>query len=133
MKAAAAPGRPSSASNVYRPSPPPSTSPKPEGRKVAFRETVEDIDAYDASPRVPPKDSRSTPPPGKQSKWQPLSSVEPSPIADNDPFSLGDSEDEKDAKGGDKAIKMEDSERLKQATADAMADSLVDKQAGGKS
>ena len=136
IQAAAAPGRPSSSSNIYRPSPPPSTSPKPEGRKVAFRETVEDIDAYDASPRAPPKDSRSTPPPGKQSKWQPLSSVEPNPIADNDPFSLGDSEDEKDnTKGGDKAIKMEDSERLKQATADAMADSLVDKdkQSGGKS
>ena len=68
----AASGRPSSSSNLYRPSPPPSTSPKPEGRKVAFRETVEDIDAYDAAPRAPPKDSRATPPPGKQSKWQPL-------------------------------------------------------------
>ena len=75
--------------------------------------------------------SRSTPPPGKQSKWQPLSTVDPNPIGDNDPFSLGDSEDEKETKGGDKAIKMEDSERLKQATADAMADSLVDKKSGG--
>ncbi len=92
---------------------------------------MEDIDAYDASPKLPPKDSAATPPPGKQSKWQPLSSVDPHPIAENDPFSLGDSEDEKDAKGGDKAIKPEDSERLKQATADAMADSLVDKKSGG--
>lgn len=124
--------RPSS-NPIYRP--PPSTSPKPEGRKVAFKEGVEDIDQYNASPRIPPKDSSTTPPPGKQSKWQPLSSVDPNPITDNDPFSLGDSEDEKDAKeknGG--AIKMEDSERLKQATADAMADSLVsDKKAGGSS
>ncbi|KAL7623982.1 ubiquitin-binding protein cue5 [Parahypoxylon ruwenzoriense] len=120
--------------NLYRP-PPPSTSPKPEGRKVAFKDGVEDIDQYDASPRLPPKDSSATPPPGKQSKWQPLSSVEPNPITDNDPFSLGDSEDEKDAKeknGG--GIKMEDTERLKQATADAMAESLVSsgKKTGGK-
>ncbi|KAI1418229.1 hypothetical protein F5Y13DRAFT_37580 [Hypoxylon sp. FL1857] len=126
--------RPSSNPSVYRP--PPSTSPKPEGRKVAFKEGVEDIDQYNASPRIPPKDSSATPPPGKQSKWQPLSSVDPNPITDNDPFSLGDSEDEKDTKeknGG--AIKMEDTERLKQATADAMADSLVssEKKSGGSS
>ncbi|KAI1376116.1 hypothetical protein F4677DRAFT_445828 [Hypoxylon crocopeplum] len=114
--------RQSSNPNLYRP-PPSSTSPKPEGRKVAFKEGTEDIDLYDASPRIPPKDS-ATAPPSKQSKWQPLSSVEPDPITDNDPFSLGDSEDEKDAKNSG-GIKMEDSERLKQATADAMADSLV--------
>jgi hypothetical protein len=87
---------------------------------------------YDASPQVPPKD---TPPGAKASKWQPLSSVEPSPIGDNDPFSLGDSEDEKEAKEAkdvkDKADKpndlpLDDNERLKQAAAEAMADSLVD-------
>lgn len=41
-----------------------------------------------------------TPPPvgGKSSKWQPLTAVEPSPVGDNDPFSLGDSDDEKDTK-----------------------------------
>ncbi|KAI8965006.1 hypothetical protein F5Y11DRAFT_314348 [Daldinia sp. FL1419] len=126
--------RPSSTQNIYRPSP--STSPRPEGRKVAFKEGVEDIDQYNASPRIPPKDSSSTPPPGKQSKWQPLSTIEPSPITDNDPFSLGDSEDEKDTKDKNSGgIKMEDTERLKQATADAMADSLVagsGKKAGGK-
>jgi hypothetical protein len=102
-----------------------STSAKPDGRKVAFRETVEDISLYDASPKIPPKDSAVTPPPGKQSKWQPLSTVDPNPIAETDPFSLGDSEDEKESKGGTKDIKMEDTERLKAATADAMADSLV--------
>ncbi|KAG8205061.1 hypothetical protein GTR04_7556 [Trichophyton interdigitale] len=48
----------------------------------------------------------------KSSKWQPLSTVEPSPVADNDPFSLGDSDDEreskaKDVKGEDAAKKAE--------------------------
>lgn len=108
--------------NMNKPLP---TSAKPDGRKVAFRETVEDISLYDASPKIPPKDSSVTPPPGKQSKWQPLSTVDPNPIAETDPFSLGDSEDEKESKGGSKDIKLEDTERLKAATADAMADSLV--------
>jgi hypothetical protein len=111
--------------------PQPSVSPKPGGgRKVAFKDGAEDIDVYGASPRVPPKDGSAPTSAGKQSKWQPLSTVEPSPIADNDPFSLGDSEDERDAKAG---IKMEDSERLKQATADAMSDSLVDKKGTSES
>ncbi|KAK4157464.1 hypothetical protein C8A00DRAFT_40178 [Chaetomidium leptoderma] len=116
--------------NLFKP-PPPSKSPRPgEGRKVSFRDTVEDIDAYNASPKTPPKDI-SAPGAGgaaKASKWQPLSSVDPNPIVENDPFSLGDSDDEreiKDKAAGSKEIKMEDTERLKQATADAMADSLV--------
>lgn len=50
---------------------------------------------------------------------------------ENDPFSLGDSDDEREAGGshrttGSREIKMEDAERLRQATADAMAESLVD-------
>ena len=80
---------------------------------------------YESSPRVPPKDAA----PGsgsRASKWQPLSTVDPSPITDNDPFSLGDSEDEKDTKEKPKETKTEDSERLKKAAAEAMADSLVD-------
>ncbi len=112
--------------NLFRP-PTTTKSPKPsDGRKVAFSESVEDIDAYSASPKVPPKDSPASA--AKTSKWQPLSTVEPSPIAENDPFSLGDSEDEKETKekGGNKEIKMEDTERLRQAAAEAMADSLVD-------
>ncbi len=127
-----------------------STSPQPGSeRKVAFRDGIDDIDAYNASPKFPAKDataaaavSSSPAAAGRASKWQPLSAVEPSPIAENDPFSLGDSEDEKDAKdkkaaggegggaaagaGGAGEIKMEDSERLRQAAAEAMADSLVD-------
>lgn len=88
----------------------------------------------------------------KSSKWQPLSTVDPSPIAENDPFSLGDSDDEKDATGsnGNKGaavaaaaaaskpaapaageIKKEDAERLRKAAAEAMNESLVeDKKAG---
>lgn len=57
----------------------------------------------------------STPASGKQSKWQPLSSVDPNPIGEgeNDPFSLGDSEDEKESKDrvGGKEIRMDDTER----------------------
>lgn len=114
--------------NVFRP-PPPSVSPKPaDGRKVAFKDGAEEIDIYNASPKNTPKDI-------KASKWQPLSSVEPSPIADNDPFSLGDSDDDKDATKDKPAdsksgIKMDDSEeRLRKAAAEAMADSLVDDKA----
>ena len=95
---------------------------------------MDDIDAYDVSPKLPPGDSSA--PAGaasKASKWQPLSTVDPSPIAENDPFSLGDSEDEKDSKErhGSREIKMEDSERLKKAAAEAMSDSLVDDKAKG--
>lgn len=99
---------------------------------MAFKDGAEEIDIYNASPKNGPKDGSSAAAGGKSSKWQPLSSVEPSPIAENDPFSLGDSDDDKDAKdkpdkGG---IKLDDSEeRLRKAAAEAMADSLVDDKA----
>ena len=103
-------------------------------------------DIYNASPRLPPKDGAGAAAPGgaaaaaaaqagKPSKWQPLSTVEPSPIGENDPFSLGDSDEEgvtstggaaKDGGKKDGGIKMDDNERLKKAAAEAMADSLVD-------
>lgn len=92
---------------------------------------MEDIDAYNASPKLPPKDVPASS--GKASKWQPLSTVDPSPIAENDPFSLGDSDDERDIKDK-KDIKLDDKDdALRKATADAMADSLVDdkSKAGG--
>ncbi|KAI1438651.1 hypothetical protein GGR50DRAFT_639037 [Xylaria sp. CBS 124048] len=112
-------------SNLNKPLPN-TASAKHDGRKiVAFRDTVEDISAYDASPKITPKDSTAGSLSGKTSKWQPLSTVEPGPIAENDPFSLGDSEDEKDTRGGNKEVKATDNERLKQATADAIAESLV--------
>ncbi|KAI0161393.1 hypothetical protein GGR57DRAFT_454596 [Xylariaceae sp. FL1272] len=117
-------GRQSSNPNLNKPLPT-GTSSSPDGRKVAFKDSTEDIGPYDTSPKLPPKDSTTSPPASKQSKWQPLSTVEPSPMTENDPFSLGDSEDEKDSKGGNKDMKMEDNERLRLATADAMADDLV--------
>lgn len=111
--------------------PPPSSSPRPgDGRRVGFKEENEEINMYDASPKVPPKDTPSSG--TKASKWQPLSTVEPGPVTDNDPFSLGDSEDEKDVKDKEKPkdsktdSKTDDNERLKKAAAEAMADSLVD-------
>ena len=47
--------------------------------------------------------------------------MDPNPVADHDPFSLGDSDDE-DAKKRD--AKPDDSERLKQAAAEAMAEDI---------
>ncbi|KAF5632156.1 CUE domain protein [Fusarium tjaetaba] len=115
--------RPMANTGMYKP-PPPSTSPKPSnGRRVGSKEETEEINMYDSSPRVPPKDA--APASGTRgSKWQPLSAVEPSPIAENDPFSLGDSEDERETHQKTKDDKTDDSERLKKATAEAMADSL---------
>lgn len=65
-------------------------------RKVSFQEgPPEEIkDMYSASPK-PAATPQST---GKTSKWQPLKTMDPSPVNDNDPFSLGDSDEEKDAK-----------------------------------
>lgn len=109
---------------------------------MAFSESVEDIDAYNASPRIPPKDVSPSGNTAKASKWQPLSTVDPSPIAENDPFSLGDSDDERETKdkttptasaaatgSGSKDAKLDDAERLRKAAAEAMADSLVDDKA----
>ncbi|WQF81440.1 Putative ubiquitin system component CUE, UBA-like superfamily [Colletotrichum destructivum] len=122
--------RPLSNPDLYKP-PPPSKSPKPhDGRKVAFREGAEEIDVYGSSPRRSAEDVSGSK--AKSSKWQPLSTVDPNPISDNDPFSLGDSEDEREAKEkatsskDTKDANSEDSERLKKAAAEAMADSLVE-------
>ncbi|EGP91456.1 unnamed protein product [Zymoseptoria tritici ST99CH_1A5] len=46
----------------------------------------------------------------KSKKWQPLTSVTPAPEDDNDPFSLGDDDEEKDKT---EDLRKEDSERLK--------------------
>lgn len=147
IQAAAGRQHPLSNPNLHRP-PPPSKSPRPDGRRVGFKEGHEEINMYDSSPKVPPKDN--PPAAAKASKWQPLSSMEPEPITDNDPFSLGDSEDEKEAKEKPKDskdakdtkdtkatkaskdttentdLKEDESERLKKAAAEAMSDSLVD-------
>ncbi|KAL4796518.1 hypothetical protein BDV19DRAFT_361146 [Aspergillus venezuelensis] len=82
------PARPLANSALYK-----NSSPSPDRRKVSFQEgppTEIGSVAESAKPQSPPG--------GKPSKWQPLSTVEPSPIGENDPFSLGDSDDEKDTK-----------------------------------
>ncbi|EXJ75530.1 uncharacterized protein A1O5_00036 [Cladophialophora psammophila CBS 110553] len=65
-------------------------------RKVSFQDgPPEEIrDMYSASPKPTGAASTTT----KSSKWQPLQSIDPSPVTENDPFSLGDSDEEKDAK-----------------------------------
>ncbi|KAF7595757.1 ubiquitin-binding protein cue5 [Aspergillus hancockii] len=89
----------------------------------------------------PSPDRRKVRPPstgGKQSKWQPLSTVEPSPVGDHDPFSLGDSEDEKDTKPRDQNTTGE-GDRVRKPTAEGMAGELSstskdsNKAEGGKS
>ncbi|KND94166.1 CUE domain-containing protein 5, partial [Tolypocladium ophioglossoides CBS 100239] len=115
---------------LHKPPPPSASTRSGDGRRVGFKDEPEEINMYDTSPKVPPKDTLSSG--TKASKWQPLSTVEPSPVTDNDPFSLGDSEDEKEIKDKDKPKdskaddETDDNERLKKAAAEAMADSLVD-------
>lgn len=64
---------------------------------------------------------RNPPAGGKSSKWQPLATVEPSPVAENDPFSLGDSDDEKDSKPKEQTT-VSDSEPSKKASVEAVSD-----------
>jgi hypothetical protein len=117
--------RPLANPDLFKPTP---AAPRSsDGRKVSFQGgPPEEIDIYRTSPKLGAKEN--APPVSKQSKWQPLSTVDPSPIgeAENDPFSLGDSEDEKESKDrvGGKEIKMDDAERLKKAAAEAMADNI---------
>lgn len=91
-------------------------SPSP-GRRVSFQDgpATEIDNLYDATPG-----KRNAPASGKSSKWQPLATVEPSPVAENDPFSLGDSDDERDTKAKEQTT-VPESEQLKKATAEAMS------------
>ncbi|KAK5114847.1 hypothetical protein LTR62_002004 [Meristemomyces frigidus] len=50
---------------------------------------------------------------GKATKWQPLTSVAPAPEGEDDPFSLGDDEDEVKEVGKSEEVRKEDTERLK--------------------
>lgn len=59
---------------------------------------------------------------GKPSKWQPLSTVEPSPVAENDPFSLGDSDDEKDIKKEQTTVP--ESDQSKKANTEAVSEEV---------
>lgn len=80
-------------------------SPKASGRKVSFQDPAEDDDLY-APPSKPParQPSPGTTTTTTTSKWQPLKSVEPTPL-DRDPFSLGDSDDEKEHEVPEKDVK----------------------------
>lgn len=88
------------------------SSPSPDRRKVSFQDgPPTEIDTTGAK--------RTSTTGSKSSKWQPLAAVEPSPVAENDPFSLGDSDDEKDAKTREQTT-VPESEQLEKATAEAM-------------
>ncbi|KAI9849321.1 MAG: ubiquitin-binding protein cue5 [Sclerophora amabilis] len=112
------PTRPLANPNLFKPTP--ATPPSSGSRKVSFQEgPPEDIGG---SRKTSPRPQSSPGGGGKQSKWQPLSTVDPIPAVDNDPFSLGDSDDDREAKSRD--LKSEDTERLKKAAAEAMSDDI---------
>jgi hypothetical protein len=68
---------------------------------------VDEVDAVER--KLSAKDASDS---EKSKKWQPLTSVAPHPEDDNDPFSLGDDDDEKE-KTDD--LRKEDTERLKES------------------
>jgi len=117
--------RPLANPDLFKPTPP-----HPVGRKVSFQDgPPEEIrDMYSASP-PPGKQAASS---NKSSKWQPLSVIDPSPVSpmkdEHDPFSLGDSDDEREAKA--KEAKSDEAERLQKATSEAMAEDIGTGKAG---
>lgn len=98
---------------------PPRRPPRPQANPDLFKPTpavpsgpVDEVDALYSQP-TPPGERGPSPTAKTGKKWQPLTSVAPAPVADdNDPFSLGDS-DEEETKKTD--LKPEDSERLKKS------------------
>ena len=99
------PPRPLANPNLFKPTP---TAPKSG--------LVDEADALYRQPT--PTNRQTTPNTGGKSgkKWQPLTSVVPHPEPeDNDPFSLGDSDEEQDKKTD---LKPEDTERLKKTVSD---------------
>ena len=99
------PQRPQANPDLFKPTPvPPQSGP---------------VDEVDALYSAPANTNRQPSPSGggtKSKKWQPLTSVAPAPEQDDqDPFSLGDSDD--DEKKHD--VRQEDSERLKKAAESA--------------
>lgn len=86
-------------------------APHKERRKVSFQEgPPEEITGPKSSPQTPPRPSSLA----TKGRWQPLQPVDPSPVADLDPFSVGDSDDEKKknstANGEDKKSDQETGE-----------------------
>ncbi|KAI4285322.1 MAG: hypothetical protein L6R38_000746 [Xanthoria sp. 2 TBL-2021] len=92
------------------------------GRRVSFQDGPPEeigVQQRPTSPDLTKRPSSGTS--GKSSKWQPLASVDPDPVADHDPFSLGDSDDEEIKK---KDVKVEDNNRSKQAAAEPIIDDV---------
>ncbi|KAI9686463.1 MAG: ubiquitin-binding protein cue5 [Bogoriella megaspora] len=90
-----------------------STPPAPQGGPV---------DEVDNALYRQPTPTNRQPSPGAKpgSKWQPLTSVAPNPEPeDNDPFSVGDSDDEHDTTVKKQDLRAEDTERLKKAAAES--------------
>ncbi|CAI7583106.1 unnamed protein product [Penicillium glandicola] len=115
----APPPRPPRPGRPGRSSLKPSVSPSPDRRHVSFQDgpPTEIDNLYDAP--TPSKRLSSTG--SKASKWQPLSTVEPSPVAENDPFSLGDSDDEKETKTKEQTTGSE-GDQPKHATIESVPD-----------
>lgn len=95
------------------PAQPPRTSSRTKANPDLFKSGVKPpqsgpVDEVDAAERRQPGKEASD----KDKKWQPLTSVAPHPEDDNDPFSLGDDDDDKD-KSED--LRKEDTERLKES------------------
>ncbi|KAI7561819.1 hypothetical protein KC343_g1921, partial [Hortaea werneckii] len=84
------------------PAMPPRTSSRPKSNPDLFKPQPKPpqsgpVDEVDAAER---KTSAQGGDPEKAKKWQPLTSVAPHPEEDNDPFSLGDDDEEGDGKEG---------------------------------
>ena len=92
--------RPKANPDLFKPMP---RQPSANGRKVSFQDgPPEEIGVTGRASPNPPANQSST---AKASKWQPMTSVEPSPVTDHDPFSLGDSDDEEPKKAPHKEEK----------------------------
>ncbi|KAL8739026.1 MAG: hypothetical protein Q9181_000308 [Wetmoreana brouardii] len=115
------PTRPLANPDLFKPTPP-----RPQsntGRRVSFQDGPPEEIGVQQRPTSPPGPTKK-PASGasrRSSKWQPLASIDPSPVADHDPFSLGDSDDEEVKK---RDAKADDSDRLKQAAPEAIADDI---------
>ncbi|KAL8694565.1 MAG: hypothetical protein Q9218_000821 [Villophora microphyllina] len=118
--------RPLANPDLFKPTPPRPQS--NNGRRVSFQDGPPEEIGVQQRPTSPPNLTKgpSSGASGKSSKWQPLASIEPSPVADHDPFSLGDSDDEDTKK---REVRTDDSDKLKQAAAEAMADVVVSPEA----
>jgi hypothetical protein len=76
----------------------PSTTPTGSRTASSQNGPQEGADVLHPGSTVPSKLQTSN---TKSSKWQPLSTIDPSPVAENDPFSLGDSDDDREVKAKD--------------------------------